>query len=78
MLCLGESLSRAVLMKNYASLDKNEIQFHVFFLKLLPIKVLQKFCTYLKESKGELKPTKASLPCQVCPTASSSKLNPAG
>jgi hypothetical protein len=41
----------AVLIKNYASLDKNEKSSMCFFLKTLPIKVLQKFCTYSMDSK---------------------------
>jgi hypothetical protein len=48
----------AVLIKNYASLDKNEKSSMCFFVKLLHIKVLQKLCTYskgTKEPKIELK-----------------------
>jgi hypothetical protein len=37
----------AVLIKNYASLDKNEKKFHVFFLKI----ATYQFCTYSKDSK---------------------------
>ncbi len=56
--------SRGCTHKNYASLDKNEKSYMFFFLKLLPIKVLQKFCMYSQEPKQEwtepmreLKPT---------------------
>jgi hypothetical protein len=48
----------AVLVRNYASLDKHEKKFHVFFFNSLPINILQKLCMYsmdLKESKRELK-----------------------
>jgi hypothetical protein len=48
----------AVLIKNYASLDKNEKSSRCFFLKSLPIKVLQKFCTYSKEPKRNQRGTK--------------------
>jgi hypothetical protein len=58
----------AVLIKNYASLDKNEKKFHVFFHKLLPIKVLQKFCVYSKEPKKEwTEPMKELKPTQNVP-----------
>ncbi len=43
----------AVLIKIYASLDKNEKSSMCFILKLLPIIVLQKICTYSKEPKKE-------------------------
>jgi hypothetical protein len=77
----GEVQIGAALIKNYASLDKNEKKFHVFFLKLLPIKVLQKFCTEQRGTK-ELKRNQRESwnfpPSPFCPTAYSSKLTPAG
>jgi hypothetical protein len=44
------SIVGAVLIKNYASLDKNEKKFHMFFLKIATHQSTQKFCTYSKDS----------------------------
>ena len=60
-----------------------------FYLKLLPIKLLQNFLYVQKGTKEGMdgtdertktfpKPTKTPLPCQFFQNASSSKLTPAG
>jgi hypothetical protein len=57
-------------------MNKNEKSSTCFFLKLLPIKILQKFCTYSKEVKEQKREPTPPSSCQFYPTASSSKLTP--
>jgi hypothetical protein len=45
----------AVLIKNYASLDKNENKFHVIFLKIAPYQSTTKILYVLKGTKEESK-----------------------
>jgi hypothetical protein len=68
----------AVLIKNYASLDKNEKKFHVFFLKIATYQSTPKILYAMKRNQGtEEEAKETSLPCQFFPTAYSLKLTPA-
>ncbi len=68
----------AVLIKNYASLDKKEKSSTCFFLKLLPFKYSKNSVRTQRNQKGTKERTGTPFPCNFFPTASLSKLTPAG